>query len=195
MPDQVRAVIDAAEAERDRLLLRVLWATGARISEALALRPMDVHADSLVMPNRKNPDQPVKRVFLPAGMAELPGELLVWAQSNNLAKTAPLFVSRKRAQDGAVRAISRQQAWEVVKAASRRAQVAVLAMRPSHDGPAGDPAPIHPHLFRHSRVRQNLRSTRSLPIVQKQAGWATLQPAYLKPADDEVRRAMADVAE
>src|SRR5687767_2745352 len=49
-PEDVRAVIAAAATERDRLLLRVLWATGARISEALALRPMDVLRDSLVLP-------------------------------------------------------------------------------------------------------------------------------------------------
>ena len=47
-PNDVLAVIDAAASERDRLLLRVLWATGARISEALALRPKDVRRDSVV---------------------------------------------------------------------------------------------------------------------------------------------------
>ena len=61
-PADVQAVIDAATGERDRLLLRVLWATGARVSEALALRPMDVQRDHLVLPNRKNPSLPVKRV-------------------------------------------------------------------------------------------------------------------------------------
>src|ERR671933_603739 len=64
-PEEVRAVIAAASCERDRLLLRVLWATGARISEVLALRPSDVRRDSLVLPNRKNPSQTTKRVFLP----------------------------------------------------------------------------------------------------------------------------------
>src|SRR6266849_6759216 len=54
-PEEVRAVIAAARSERDRLLLRVLWATGARISEVLALRPIDVQRDHLVLPNRKNP--------------------------------------------------------------------------------------------------------------------------------------------
>src|SRR6266851_5725086 len=53
-PDDVKAVIDAATCERDRLLLRVLWATGARVSEVLALRPMDVQRDHLVPPNRKS---------------------------------------------------------------------------------------------------------------------------------------------
>src|ERR1700686_3792642 len=63
--DDVKAVINAATCERDRLLLRVLWATGARISEALALRPMDVRRDSLVLPNLKNPSRLTKQVFLP----------------------------------------------------------------------------------------------------------------------------------
>jgi integrase len=47
-PDEILAIIDAASTERDRLLLRVLWATGARFSEALALRAMDARRDSLV---------------------------------------------------------------------------------------------------------------------------------------------------
>ena len=35
------------------------------------------------------------------------------------------------------------------------------------------------HLFRHARVRQIVRTTKSLPIAQKQAGWSRLQMAYL----------------
>src|SRR5918911_3905877 len=84
-PNEVLAVINAARTERDRLLLRVLWATGARVSEALALRPMDVQRDHLVLPNRKNPSLTVKRVYLPAGQADLPGALLIWANEHALA--------------------------------------------------------------------------------------------------------------
>jgi integrase len=72
-PDEILAIVAAATTERDRLLLRVLWATGARISEALALRLMDVRRDSLVLPNLKNASRLTKRVFLPAGQIDLPG--------------------------------------------------------------------------------------------------------------------------
>jgi integrase len=192
-PEDVLAVIDAAPTERDRLLLRVLWATGARISEALALRPMDVRRDSVVLPNLKNPSRPTKRVFLPAGQMDLPGALLLWAKEHRLADDEPLFFSRKRARDGRPRAISRQQAWEVVRAASERADVHVLALRGSRFGKAGEPAPVHPRLFRHARVRQIVRTTKSLPIAQKQAGWSRLQLAYLSVSDAEVREAMRGV--
>jgi integrase/recombinase XerD len=193
VPEDVLAVIDAAPSERDRLLLRVLWATGARISEALALRPMDVRRDSLVLPNLKNPSRPTKRVYLPAGQADLPGALLLWAKEHGLADDQPVFFSRKRARDGRARAITRQQAWEIVRAASERANVRVLALRSSVYGKAGEPAPVHPHLFRHARVRQIMRTTKSLPIAQKQAGWSRLQLAYLSVSDDEVREAMRSV--
>ena len=55
--------------------------------------------------------------------------------------------------------------------------------------------PVHPHLFRHARVRQIVRTTKSLPIAQKQAGWSRLQMAYLSVSDDEVRVAMEGVPE
>jgi integrase/recombinase XerD len=194
-PEDVLAVIDAAPSERDRLLLRVLWATGARISEALALRAMDVRRDSLVLPNLKNPSRPTKRVFLPVGQADLPGALLLWAKEHHLADDQPLFFSRKHTRDGRPRAISRQQAWEIVRAASEQANVRVLALRHSTHGRAGEPAPVHPHLFRHARVRQIVRTTKSLPIAQKQAGWSRLQMAYLSVSDAEVRDAMRTVDE
>jgi hypothetical protein len=82
-----------------------------------------------------------------------------------------------------------------VKAASERAQVRVLALRESRAGKAGAPAPVHPHLFRHARVRQIVRQTKSLPLAQKQAGWSPLQLAYLTLGDDEARELMRRVAE
>jgi integrase len=143
-PEEVRAVIAAAQTDRDRLLLRVLWATGGRISEVLALRPSDVRRDSLVLPNRKNPSQTTKRVFLPGSETGLTGELLLWAREQALDLDEPLFFSRKRGADGRRRPVQRGQAWLVVKQASERADVRVLALRPSKHGRSGDPAPVHP---------------------------------------------------
>ncbi|MDQ6675438.1 MAG: site-specific integrase [Chloroflexota bacterium] len=191
----MKAVINAATCERDQLLLRVLWATGARISEVLALRPMDVQRDRLVSPNRKNPSLTVKPVYLPAGQADLPGALLVWANEQSLAPHVPPFFSRKRGADGGMKAISRVQAWTILKAASERADVRVLALRASHYGAVGEPAPAHPHLFRHARVRQIVRTTLNLPLAQRQAGWSRLQMAYLTVGDEEARELMRQVAE
>jgi hypothetical protein len=70
-------------------------------------------------------------------------------------------------------------------------------LRPWHHerAAAREPAPVHPHLFRHARVRQILRTTKNLPVAQQQAGWSRLQLAYLSIGDDEVREAMRSVVD
>ena len=50
-------------------------------------------------------------------------------------------------------------------------------------------------VFRHARVRQIVRHTRSLALAQKQAGWARLHTEYLSLSDDEAQRLMQDVPE
>jgi integrase len=167
------------------------------LGEALALRAADVGRDHLVLPNKKNPSRPVKKVYLSEGDQDLPGELPVYQRELRLGDEEPLFCSRKnkKGPDGRRRALTRFQAWRVVKAASERAGVRVLALRESRHGGAGAPAPVHPHLFRHARVRQLVRQTRSLPLAQRQAGWARLQMAYLTIGDDEARELMRQVTE
>jgi integrase len=195
VPEEIGAIIDAAATERDRLLLTTLWATGARISEVLALRPRDIHREGLVLPNLKNPGRLVKTAHLSAAHAGLPGDLLVWARENGLDYDDPLFFSRQRAANGRRKAIDRVRAWQLVKSASERAEVRVLALRATGYGAVGDPAPVHPHLFRHARVRQIVRHTHSLALVQKQAGWARLHTEYLTLSDDEAQRLMQGVPE
>jgi hypothetical protein len=52
---------------------------------------MDVQRDHLVLPNRKNPNLTIKRVYLPAGQADLPGALLIWANGATSTSTAVLL--------------------------------------------------------------------------------------------------------
>jgi hypothetical protein len=73
---------------------------------------------------------------------DLPGALLLWAMEHQLADHAPVFFSRKRASDGAPRAISRHQAWEIVRAASERADVRALALRATRHGQQGELARV-----------------------------------------------------
>ncbi len=194
-PEEIGAIIDAAATERDRLLLTTLWATGARISEVLVLRPRDIHRQGLVLPNLKNPSRLIKTAHLSAAHTGLPGDLLVWARDNGLADDEPLFFSRQHTAEGRRKAIDRVRAWQIVKSASERADVRVLALRATGHGAVGEPAPVHPHLFRHARVRQIMRHTKSLALAQKQAGWARLHTEYLSLSDDEAQRLMRSVPE
>ena len=200
------ALCSHLNCERNELLIRLLWATGARVSEVLRLTPAHVLADSLVVPTLKNGEEsdgtrPWRRVYLPAGQAQLPAALLIWANTWNVGRHEPLFfgtdggnrASRPRARP--LKAISRQQAWFAVKKASKRAGVLILAMRPSIDGARGEPAPVHPHIFRHARAREIVRRTRNLALAQRQLGWQQLHLEYLKLADDETRELMAGMVD
>jgi len=195
MPEQIHAVIQAANCERDHLLLRTLWATGARISEVLALRRDDIQRGALMLPNLKNPGRVWKKVALPGGQVDLIGELLLWAAEHHLTGREPIFFSQKRAADGTLRAINRTRAWSIVRCASERAGIQIEALRSSRYGPKGEPAPVHPHIFRHARVRQILRSTKDLRLAQKQAGWARLEVAYLSMSDAEAAALMNELDE
>ena len=79
---------------------------------------MDVQRDSLVLPNRKNPNLTVKWVFLPGAELGLTSELLLWAKEQGVVDNEPLFFSRKRDSNGSRRALQRGQAWLIVKEAS-----------------------------------------------------------------------------
>ena len=46
-PDEAHSLIDATDSERDRLLPRLLWEAGVRISEATALRLEDVGREGI----------------------------------------------------------------------------------------------------------------------------------------------------
>jgi len=148
-----------------------------------------------LLPNLKNPSRPIKTAHLAAAHAGLPGELLLWAREHDLDDDEPLFFSRQHGTGGRRQAIDRVRAWQIVKAASERADVRVLALRASGHGRVGEPAPIHPHLFRNARVRQIVRHTKSLALAQKQAGWARLHTEYLTLSDAEARQLMQDVPE
>lgn len=107
---------------------------------------------------------------MPEGQADLPGVLLLWAGEQALRDVDLLFFSRKRGPHGQRRAIGRGQAWLIVRHASERADVRVRALRRSRYGAAGEPAPVHPHLFRHAPVRTIVRDTRSLPLALSDEG-------------------------
>jgi hypothetical protein len=53
---------------------------------------MDVPVDHRVLPNWKHASLTIKRVYLPAGQANLPGVVLVWANEPVLGSQAPVLI-------------------------------------------------------------------------------------------------------
>ena len=123
--------------ERDQLLLRTLSLPGARLGDVLALRPCDVRWHGLSFASPHEDDAPVGEAPLDA-RALLAAELLRWSRQQQLQDEEPLFFSRQRGRDGRRKPIDRVRAWQIVQAASERADPSASSpVERDAQGPSG----------------------------------------------------------
>lgn len=128
--EEVKHIIACGKNDRDKLLMEVLWVTGARVSEIvdlqLGLKPNDIFKEENVIILRT-----LKRRMHP------PPERRVVIPDSTMAKLA------ERARDlrayDRLFAICRSRVFRIVRESGTRAGITVV----------GD-KPLHPHHFRHS---------------------------------------------
>ena len=159
--DQMERLLEAAgggeaDAEpvqlRDRALLEMLYATGARITEIVSLDVDDVHDDVVRVTGKGN-----KQRLVPVG------QYARRAVDAWLVRGRPIFSARGRSTPalflGARGArLSRQSAWLVIQAVAERAQV-------EH---------VSPHTFRHSFATHLLEGGADVRVVQELLGHASV---------------------
>lgn len=138
---------------RDRALLELLYATGARITEALNLTVDDITgADGIVRVLGKGD----KERLVPLGSlaAKACQDYLVRARpALSRGKTHALFLNSRGG------ALSRQSAWAIIKAAARR---------------AGLDKEISPHTLRHSFATHLLQGGADVRSVQELLGHSSV---------------------
>ena len=163
--DQMVALIDAAGSEsevqiRDRALLELLYATGARISEVVGLNVDDVTAeDRLIRVRGKGGKQRIVPL----------GSFAREALDAYLVRVRPLFSSRGVATPALFLGprggrLSRQSAWLVVRAAAERANL------------VGE---ISPHTFRHSFATHLLAGGADVRVVQELLGHSSVSTTQI----------------
>ena len=164
--DQVRSLMDAAAMSgssdpivlRDKALLEFLYATGARISEAVGLDRGDLDLDEeyvrLTGKGSKQRLVPVGgyacdalREYLDSGRPELSG------RSRHGVEASAVFLNRRG------RRLSRQSAWDAVRLAGERAHL---------------PIPLHPHTLRHSFATHLIEGGADVRTVQELLGHASV---------------------
>ncbi|CAB4905294.1 MAG: site-specific tyrosine recombinase XerD [Actinobacteria bacterium] len=170
--EQMSALIEATGGDldvqiRDRALLELLYATGARISEVVGLNVDDVTAeDRLIRVRGKGGKQRLVPV----------GSYAREALDAYLVRARPLFSARGQATPALFLGprggrVSRQSAWLVIRAAAERSHL------------SGD---ISPHTFRHSFATHLLAGGADVRVVQELLGHssvATTQIYTLVTAD------------
>ena len=155
---EVEALLEACPTEtpigvRDRALLELLYATGARVSEVLALNVDDVHdTEGVIAVTGKGN----KQRLVPVGShaQEAVGAYLVRVRpAFATGKSHALFLNTRGG------ALSRQSAWTVLKQASRR---------------AGIEKDISPHTLRHSFATHLLEGGADVRTVQELLGHSSV---------------------
>ena len=164
--EQIEALLDAAGPApgdavdtdivrlRDRALLELLYATGARVSEVMQLDVHDLaHGDALRVRGKGAKERIVPvgsyaRAAVDAYLARARPEL-----SRRGRASARLFLGARGAP------LSRQGAWLVIQAAAERAQLS---------------AHVSPHTFRHSFATHLLQGGADVRVVQELLGHASV---------------------
>lgn len=157
--EQMAAVLAATDGEelddlRDKALLELLYATGARVSEAVALNVDDVIEGDVVRLFGKGGKQRI----VPVGSyarAALDAYLVRGRPvlSTRGTATPALFLGMRGGR------LSRQHAWLLIRAAADRAELGVE---------------ISPHTFRHSFATHLLQGGADVRVVQELLGHASV---------------------
>jgi integrase/recombinase XerD len=178
--EQVGALLDAVAGDdpialRDRALLEFLYATGARVSEALSLTVDDIVGDNsatsetirVTGKGQKQRIVPVgsyARVALDAYLTRARPGLVAKAKKS----TPQVFVGARGA------GLSRQNAWLIMSRAAERAQLSGL---------------VSPHTLRHSFATHVLAGGADIRVVQELLGHSSVSTTqiYTKVTIDSLR--------
>ena len=167
-PEEAHQLINAAETERDSLLLRLLWETGLRISEAVKVKLGDIGRDGIRVLGKGHVE---RVVFVQDGLVTA---ILFYAQGRALERNDYLFPSRRGGY------ITKQRADQIIKTAARRASLQRT---------------VHAHLFRHGYAINFLNCGGRLDALQEQLGHRDINTTriYLRLSDEDVKREVAKV--
>ncbi len=181
---EVQQLEDAVDAERDKLIVRLMADTGARLDEVTSLRVSDVYErdrTTFVRVVGKGDKQREIHVF-----PRVYQRLRRYADRGRPkdARSDRLFMSRRRRPGGDYEPLTKSGVYLVIKGAAER---------------AGLTKRVHPHLLRHSAITWMLSRGLSPVMVANVAGHGSLDMIYrvyshVTPVNiaDEMRRLRLD---
>ena len=165
-PEEAHELIEATTNERDQLLLRLLWETGVRVSEAIRIKLGDVGREGIRILGKGNAE---RVVYIQDGLVSA---ILFYAQGRSVERGDYVFASRKGGH------ITKQRVDQIIKAAARRANLQRI---------------VHAHLFRHGYAINFLNCSGRLDALQEQLGHRDINTTriYLRLSDEDIRREVA----
>jgi integrase/recombinase XerD len=172
-PEQVKKIIECAGNLRDKALLQLMWATGARVSEILSLKVSDIIWDEnvIIIPTLKRGASRERRVLVNPKTIEV---LKEYVDKFGLKRTDRLF------------SITRQRVFQIVRRAGKRAGIERVGEKK-----------LHPHHFRHSHAVAWIRrdnTMEGLRALQQRLGHTSISTTafYLQfaPTSERIKKAL-----
>jgi integrase len=157
---EIQAMEDAADNERDKLIVRLLADTGIRWSEMLALRMTDIIEGDGRHTFLKIRGKGDKERLVPLAPALAPGLRRFAEKTRQDANSTRIFISlRRRPNSGEYRPLTTSGLGQMIRILAETAKIDKR---------------VHPHLFRHSFTTQMLRKGMNPLILQQTLGHAGL---------------------
>jgi integrase len=153
--EEVRRMVEAAESDRDKALIQVLYESGCRLGELVGLRVRDVQFDQYgakLLVRGKTGDRPIRLIHsVPA--------LQHWLEHHKLKADpdAPLFYTTGGPKNAIGQPLSSQALQAILQRVARK---------------AGIKKRVYCHLFRHSRFTHLSRQLTDTELMVL-AGWKT----------------------
>ena len=149
--EEAVALVDAAPSYQTRMAFRIMLKTGLRVSEALALRRVDLRLD-------QDPPIIIIRADSPGNKARKGREVPVPADLLESLRDLTSFHGKDRHRP--MLDLSRQRIGQVMKDAAVQVDI--------------DPARAHPHAFRHTYGRNCVLRGVPISVLQKWLGHASM---------------------
>ena len=213
-PEEVHAIINAVpevshHAERDQLLIELLWQTGARVSEAITLVPERIGMTSVVLHNLKQRksligtdgkavrdakgkivkvknDNALKEVEVSEALCQ---KLKAFCTKHSILPGEWIF----KGNMNPIKRLSRWYVWYMLTNVSEQAQVFKFGKRNIKTG--GRFKGAYPHTLRHSAAMHLLEETGNISLVQQQLGHAsvTTTQGYAFIKQTNIKKAIKEV--
>lgn len=199
-PEEAHDIIEACQNFRDKLILRVMWETGGRVSEVLALKPEHVlkKNNCIILRNLKQKTKknrvPLKKVLL-FKESTLVEDLLGYISDNNIERGDWVFQGGVYKVPGRKGQVSPTYIWYLLSSTANTTYSSTKWRR--KDGLATSLGiskikedmvkSAWPHLFRHGAAMNIYHRTKRLDITQEQLGHSSIMTTqgYAKLTEED----------
>ena len=176
--EDIKAIINATETTRDKVIIELLAFTGCRRTELVLLRIKDINfeLDMINMPTVKQEHKSdINREKLaynyarriPIINADLKRDLKTIIAE--LKATRDIIPSSRLIQSRQAKSLTQTMVNIIVANAARRAGV---------NSPNPDRKNAHPHMFRHTFVRYALKSGMNFKVIQELLGHSKIETTF-----------------